>query len=62
MAFPLAVSADRAANLLFTGDTIDAAEALRIGLVNRVVPSATLDDEAIAFAARLAATLATERA
>jgi enoyl-CoA hydratase/carnithine racemase len=31
--------------LLYTGDTIDSAEALRIGLVERVVPANRLDEE-----------------
>src|SRR5262249_42665517 len=38
-----------------TGDPLGAAEAERIGLVNRVVPAADLDREAMAFAERLAA-------
>ncbi|MEW5917488.1 MAG: enoyl-CoA hydratase-related protein [Gemmatimonadota bacterium] len=36
------VGRGRALQLLLTGETIDAAEALRIGLVNRVVPAAEL--------------------
>jgi enoyl-CoA hydratase len=35
---------------------IDAQEALRIGLVSRVVPDAALHDEALALAERIAAT------
>jgi 2-(1,2-epoxy-1,2-dihydrophenyl)acetyl-CoA isomerase len=35
-------------------DSIDAAEALRLGLVNRVVPAAALHDETMALARRLA--------
>jgi enoyl-CoA hydratase len=43
------------ANLLcMTGDMIDAAEAQRIGLVDRVVPAADLLDEAKAMAQKLA--------
>jgi len=39
--------------LIYTGDLIDAAEALRLGLVNRVVPRSTLLDEAKALATTL---------
>jgi len=39
---PRLVGRGRALQLLLTGETIDAAEALRIGLVNRVVPAAEL--------------------
>jgi len=53
--WPLAVGPARAKQYLLTGDPLTAAEAERIGLVNRVVPAATLADEAMAFAARLAA-------
>jgi enoyl-CoA hydratase/carnithine racemase len=42
----------RAAELLFTGDDIDAATALAWGLVNRVVPAADVLDEAKALARR----------
>jgi enoyl-CoA hydratase len=53
--WPLAVGPARAKRYLLTGDPLGAAEAERIGLVNRVVPAADLDAEAMAFAARLAA-------
>ena len=53
--WPLAVGPARAKQYLMTGDPLTAAEAERIGLVNRVVPAAALADEAMAFAARLAA-------
>src|SRR4029079_9243154 len=48
------VGAGRALELLLTGDHITAAEAHRIGLVNRVVPAADLMTEALALAMRLA--------
>ena len=49
------VGRGRALELLLTGDQIDAAEAYRLGLVNRVVPAAALMTEARALARRLAA-------
>jgi enoyl-CoA hydratase len=53
--WPLAVGPARAKQYLLTGDPLSAAEAERIGLVNRVVPAADVEREAMAFAARLAA-------
>jgi enoyl-CoA hydratase len=52
---PRLVGAGRAQELLLTGNPITADEAWRIGLVNRVVPAATLLDEARALANTLAA-------
>jgi enoyl-CoA hydratase len=45
----------RAKQYLLTGDAIDAREAERLGLVNRVVADVDLDEQAMAFARRLAA-------
>jgi len=39
--------------MLLSGDLIDAAEALRLGLVNRVVPLDSLEAETLAFAQKL---------
>jgi len=47
------VGIGRAKELLFTGRTVDAEEALRIGLVNTVVPTDTLDEEADRLAVRI---------
>jgi enoyl-CoA hydratase len=53
--WPLLVGPARAKEYLMTGDPIPANEAERIGLVNRVVPAESLQTEAMALAARLAA-------
>src|SRR3954469_8784218 len=50
---PRIVGKGRALQLLLTGETIDAQEAFRIGLVNRVVPSADLIDTAKALAGEM---------
>ncbi|HWL67186.1 MAG TPA: enoyl-CoA hydratase [Geminicoccus sp.] len=49
-----AVPQKAALEMLFTGDFIDAAEALRLGLVNRVVAKAELDGAVADLAARIA--------
>ncbi len=51
---PRIVGLGRATELLMTGDFIDAAEARRIGLYNRVVPGAEVLAEATALAEQLA--------
>lgn len=50
---PRIVGESRALEILYTGDVISAAEAHRIGLVNKVVPAGKLKDEAVTFARRL---------
>jgi len=52
---PRLVGVAKALELLMTGDFVDAEEALRIGLVNRVVNDDKLLEETEAFARRLAA-------
>jgi enoyl-CoA hydratase/carnithine racemase len=51
---PFLIGQKKTRELLMTGDLIDAAEALRIGLVNRVVPRDQLVAEVDALADRLA--------
>jgi enoyl-CoA hydratase/carnithine racemase len=48
------IGVGRAKELLFTGRSVDAEEALRIGLVNRVVPVDALDEEAERLAVGIA--------
>jgi enoyl-CoA hydratase/carnithine racemase len=49
------IGRERAAEMLMTGDVIDAAEALRIGLVSRVAAHEELMDTALGLARRIAA-------
>lgn len=49
------VGREKAAELLFTGDVVDATEALRIGLVGRVVPHDELLPTAMGLARKIAA-------
>src|SRR5918993_5275519 len=50
---PRIVGLGKATELVYFGDTIDAQEAYRIGLANRVVPSENLMDETYKWANRL---------
>lgn len=50
---PKLIPEKKALEMIMTGEPISGEEALRLGLVNRAVPEATLDDEARKFSARL---------
>ena len=52
---PWIVGLKKARELLYTGDIIDAQEALRIGMVNRVVADDMLEQETLKYAKRVAA-------
>ena len=52
---PRLIGKGRALEMILTGEMIDAAEAYRIGLANRVVPQAELLDEARRLAVKIAA-------
>jgi 2-(1,2-epoxy-1,2-dihydrophenyl)acetyl-CoA isomerase len=48
------VGTAKARELYYTAEVLDAAQALALGLVNRVVPDAMLEEETMALAARIA--------
>jgi len=52
---PRLVGARKAAEMLLFNPTLSAAEALAMGLINRIVPDATLGNAALEYAQRLAA-------
>lgn len=54
LSLPWDVGPRKAKEYLFTGDYITAQEALRLGLVNRVVPRERLEEETTALAERIA--------
>ena len=53
---PFVLGQKKTNELLFTGDTIDAAEAQRLGLVNRVVPAAELESSVEELVRKIAPT------
>jgi len=54
LVMPWIIGFKRAREMLYFGDMIDAAEALRIGMVNRVVPTEDLRSASLAYARRMA--------
>jgi enoyl-CoA hydratase/carnithine racemase len=52
---PRVIGLSRASEMAFTGDAIGAQQALAWGLVSRVLPAASLGDEAMGLARRIAA-------
>jgi enoyl-CoA hydratase len=53
LVMPLLLGYKKARELLYLGDTIDAETALRLGMVNRIVPLAELRERSLAYARRL---------
>jgi enoyl-CoA hydratase/carnithine racemase len=52
--YPRAMGIPKAAEMLFTGDFMEAKEAERVGLLNKLVPAADLEKETMAMARRIA--------
>ncbi|MGH7961550.1 MAG: enoyl-CoA hydratase/isomerase family protein, partial [Candidatus Binatia bacterium] len=52
---PRLVGTSRAMELMMTGETINADEALRLGIINRIFPQQTFRDEVMNLARQLAA-------
>lgn len=59
LTLPRAIGSSRAKDILLTNRRVEAAEAVSIGIAKRVVPAATLLEEAVALAKELAAGPAT---
>ena len=52
--YPRAMGVNQALELLYTGDWLEAEDALRLGVLNRLVPSEDLPEETMALAAKIA--------
>ncbi|MBI4234206.1 MAG: enoyl-CoA hydratase/isomerase family protein [Chloroflexi bacterium] len=52
--YPRAMGSNRALELLYTGDWLEAEEAYRLGVLNRLVPAARLEEETMGLARRIA--------
>ncbi len=52
--YPRALGVNHALELLYTGDWLEAEDALRLGLLNRLVPSGELEEQTMALAAKIA--------
>jgi 2-(1,2-epoxy-1,2-dihydrophenyl)acetyl-CoA isomerase len=52
--YPRALGVNKALELLFTGDWLEAEDALRLGMLNRLVPSEDLEEQTMALAAKIA--------
>lgn len=53
---PFLIGQKKTNELLYTGDTVDAEVALRLGLINQVVPSSELESTALKMARKIALT------
>ena len=51
--YPRALGINKALELLYTGDWLEAEEAFRLGVLNRLVPSESLEEETMALAQRI---------
>ena len=52
--YPRAMGVNKALELLYTGDWLEAEDALRLGVLNRLAPSEELEAETMALAAKIA--------
>ncbi len=52
--YPRALGVNRALELLYTGEWLEAEDALRLGVLNRLVPTEELEEQTMALAAKIA--------